>query len=91
MMNLTDDKKNSAKVFWSGRSQAVRLPKDFRLDAEEVRIRRHGNALILEPLNSDWLWLDKLEALDKDFSDAATEKSATQMRPELDTLFAEKK
>ena len=89
-MNLTDDKKNSAKVFWSGRSQAVRLPKDFRLDAEEVRIRRHGNALILEPLNSDWLWLDSLEALDTDFSNAATEKSATQIRPELDTLFAEK-
>ena len=90
MMNLTDDKKNSAKVFWSGRSQAVRLPKDFRLDAEEVRIRRHGNALILEPLNSDWLWLDSLEALDTDFSDAATEKSVNQMRPELDALFAEK-
>ena len=90
MMNLTDDKKNSAKVFWSGRSQAVRLPKDFRLDAEEVRIRRHGNALILEPLNSDWLWLDHLEALDTDFSDAATEKPATQIMQELDTLFAEK-
>ena len=89
-MNLTDDKKNSAKVFWSGRSQAVRLPKDFRLDAEEVRIRRHGNALILEPLNSNWLWLDNLEALDTDFSDAATEKSVAQIRPELDTLFAEK-
>ena len=89
-MNLTDDKKNSAKVFWSGRSQAVRLPKDFRLDAEEVRIRRHGNALILEPLNSNWLWLDNLEALDKDFSDTAREKTASQIRPELDKLFPEK-
>lgn len=89
-MNLTDDKKNSAKVFWSGRSQAVRLPKDFRLDAEEVRIRRHGNALILEPLNNNWLWLDNLEALDADFADAVAEKSAPQDRPELDNIFPEK-
>ena len=39
-----------AKVFWSGRSQAVRLPREFRVDAEAVRIRRHGNAIILEPM-----------------------------------------
>ena len=32
----------TAKVFWSGRSQAVRLPKTFRFESEEVRIRRHG-------------------------------------------------
>jgi len=41
---------NTAKIFWSGRSQAVRLPKSFRFDAEEVRIRRNGNAVILEPV-----------------------------------------
>ena len=39
-----------AKVFWSGRSQAVRLPKAFRFDAEEVHIRREGTAVILEPV-----------------------------------------
>jgi len=39
-----------AKIFWSGRSQAVRLPKDFRFDAEEVNIRRDGAAVILEPV-----------------------------------------
>ena len=43
-----------ARIFWSGRSQAVRLPKDFRFDASEVRIRRHGNAVILEPVAHDW-------------------------------------
>lgn len=32
----------TAKVFWSGRSQAVRLPRAFRVDAGEVRIRRRG-------------------------------------------------
>jgi antitoxin VapB len=30
----------TAKIFWSGRSQAVRLPKEFRFDSDEVRIRR---------------------------------------------------
>lgn len=29
----------TAKLFWSGRSQAVRLPKDFRFSGDEVRIR----------------------------------------------------
>ena len=40
----------TARVFWSGRSQAVRLPKEFRFDVDEVSIRREGNHVILEPL-----------------------------------------
>ena len=43
-------KSATAKVFMSGRSQAVRLPKEFRLTGKEVRIRREGDALILEPI-----------------------------------------
>ncbi len=39
-----------AKVFWSGRSQAVRLPKEFRLAADEVSIHREGRKLVLEPI-----------------------------------------
>jgi antitoxin VapB len=38
-----------AKVFWSGPSQAVRLPKAFRFTTDEVTIRKVGEALILEP------------------------------------------
>lgn len=38
-----------AKVFWSGPSQAVRLPKAFRFTTDEVTIRKVGDALILEP------------------------------------------
>lgn len=40
----------TAKLFRNGRSQAVRLPKDFRFPGDEVRIRREGDAVILEPL-----------------------------------------
>jgi virulence-associated protein VagC len=41
-----------ARVFWSGRSQAVRLPKAFRLAVDEVAIRREGDALVLEPVET---------------------------------------
>ena len=39
-----------AKLFWNGRSQAVRLPKEYRFAGDEVSIRREGEAVILEPL-----------------------------------------
>ncbi len=65
---------DTAKVFWSGRSQAVRLPKAFRFDTDEVRIRRHGAAVILEPIPRDWAWLDALiGSVDADFAQAAEE------------------
>lgn len=78
----------TAKVFWSGRSQAVRLPKEFRVEGEEVRIRRHGAAVILEPIAVDWAWLDALAgSVDGDFEQAVAAKPASQARPELERLF----
>lgn len=65
---------NKAKIFWSGRSQAVRLPKEFRFETDEVSIRRHGQTVVLEPLPQDWAWLDQvIGTLDDDFVDAAEE------------------
>lgn len=76
---------DTAKIFWSGRSQAIRLPKNFRFNTEEVRIRRQGNSVILEPIANDWLWLDQVVgALDDDFIQAATEQLPQQIRPNLD-------
>jgi antitoxin VapB len=44
-----------AKLFANGRSQAVRLPKEFRLPGTEVLVRRDGHRLILEPIDaSGW-------------------------------------
>ena len=75
----------TAKVFWSGRSQAVRLPREFRFDTGEVRIRKHGNSVILEPLTDDWAWLDALVGtIDDDVAEFAEEPVAEQVRPELD-------
>ncbi len=74
-----------AKIFWSGRSQAVRLPKDFRFDTDKVRIRRHGSAVILEPMAHDWAWLDSIVGpVDDDFAIDAREQPAEQQRPALD-------
>ncbi|MCD8554904.1 type II toxin-antitoxin system VapB family antitoxin [Seleniivibrio sp.] len=43
-----------AKIFKSGNSQAVRLPKEFHISAEEVRIKKVGNMLILIPEVDTW-------------------------------------
>jgi antitoxin VapB len=77
-----------AKIFWSGRSQAVRLPKEYRFQGDEVVIRRHGNAVILEPIAGDWAWLDSIVGkLDEDFIEAVGEKPKRQERPALEKLF----
>ena len=53
----------TAKIFMTGRSQAVRLPKEFRLPGREVRVRRVGRGLLLEPVADDVsAWLADLQA-----------------------------
>lgn len=42
-----------AKLFLNGRSQAVRLPLEFRFPGTEVRVTRHGRGVLLEPVLSD--------------------------------------
>ena len=79
---------DTAKVFWTGRSQAIRLPKAFRFDGTEVRIRRSGNSVILEPIANNWQWLDAFVGpVDADFEAAVLAQNAAQSRPELDALF----
>lgn len=81
---------DKAKLFWSGRSQAVRLPKGFRFTGSEVLIRKHGNSVILEPIAENWDWLESISGpIDEDFQKASEEKLHEQDRPELDELFNE--
>jgi antitoxin VapB len=78
----------TAKVFWSGRSQAVRLPKQFRVEAREVRIRTRGKGIILEPVPDTWSWLDAIAGtLDEDFVEAVKEQPQATERPEIEKLF----
>jgi antitoxin VapB len=74
----------TAKVFWSGRSQAARLPKEYRFQTTEVRIRRQGPAVMFEPIATDRAWLDQLEPFDDDFVRAANEQPPEQHREEQD-------
>src|SRR5947207_6808468 len=62
----------TAKLFMYGRSQAVRLPKEFRFEGKEVRISRVGNKVILEPLQTQPFdaaaWFARLDELgERDF------------------------
>ena len=61
--------KKRAKVFWTGRSQAVRLPKEFRFESETVSVRREGKAVILEPTD-DWPdgYVESFAGVPRDFS-----------------------
>ena len=78
----------TAKVFWSGRSQAVRLPKEFRVNTQELTIRREGKTLILEQKPADWDWLAEIQqGLSPDFMTEGAEPSPQRKRPDLDELF----
>lgn len=55
---------DTAKIFTTGRSQAVRLPKAYRFDTAEVFIEKVGNAVILRPKrNKDEWWANVQQAL----------------------------
>ncbi len=57
-----------AKVFKSGNSQAVRIPREFHLEGTEVEIRRQGGSLILRPRKESWRALiDSLKQFTGDF------------------------
>ena len=57
-----------AKIFQTGRSQAVRLPKAFRFNADEVAIKRFGNGVLLLPINNPWdLMQEALNEFEDDF------------------------
>ncbi len=53
----------TAKLFRNGQSQAVRLPKEFRFEGEEVYIKKTGNVVMLIPTQQSWDSL--LESLDQ--------------------------
>jgi len=57
-----------AKVFKTGRSQAVRLPKECRFDTDEVYVQRIGSAVLLVPRDKAWeLMKSTFGQVDDDF------------------------
>jgi antitoxin VapB len=51
----------TAKLFRNGRSQAVRLPQEFRFRGDKVRIRRSGKGVLLEPYFDLKSWFSELD------------------------------
>jgi antitoxin VapB len=60
-----------AKLFWNGRSQAVRLPKKFRFEGDRVRVARMGAGVLLEPVpetkkETGEEWFARMDAMGAD-------------------------
>ena len=74
-MDKTVQYRGIAKVFWSGRSQAVRLPAPCRFDASEVEVIKQGDSLMLRPRGKNW----------REYFDSRTRGSLPERRqPPLD-------
>lgn len=80
----------TTKIFWSGRSQAVRIPKEFRLPGDEAVIRKIGTSLVIEPITADWAWIDRARSiggLDVDAAEAASEPMEAPVTSEAEEFF----
>ncbi len=73
----------TAKLFMNGRSQAVRLPKGFRFEGEEVFVKKVGNAVVLLPQRGSWETLyESLSVFSDDFMEEREQPSREQERAE---------
>jgi antitoxin VapB len=75
-----------AKIFKHGRSQAVRLPRAFRLPGDRVRVRRVATGILLEPMGADIdAWFAELDRFaDVPFMDDGRRQP---LMPEAEELF----
>jgi len=74
----------TAKIFMSGNSQAVRLPKEYRFPGNAVGIRKVGNTAILFPIDLAWeTFLDGLNSFTDDFLSDGRQEQLAQVRESL--------
>lgn len=74
----------TAKIFENGRSQAVRLPKKFRFNVEEVVVQQLGDAVILVPRESLWqTFMDGLNSFTSDIFESGREQGVQKERDSL--------
>lgn len=73
-----------AKLFQNGKSQAVRLPKEYRFSGDKVIIKRVSNAVILLPYQDSWQTLfESLEQFSDDFMSDGRQQPETQKRENI--------
>ena len=71
----------TAKIFRSGNSQAVRIPKEFQMEADEVEIVKRGTSLLLRPKTKSWTSLfESLEKFTDDFMKDGRKQPRAQRR-----------
>jgi antitoxin VapB len=74
----------TAKLFQNGRSQAVRLPKEFQFDGDDVFIQRLGDAVILIPRSKIWdVFVDGINDFSDDFMIEGRDQGIDQVRERL--------
>ena len=74
------DGRGVARVFTTGGSQAVRMPKEFRFDTDRVIVRREGRHVVLSPLFEDWDdYLENGAPFTDDFFEAMDELRNTHL------------
>ena len=74
----------TAKIFETGRSQAVRLPKKFRFNVDEVIVQQLGDAVLLVPKESLWqTFLDGLDGFTDEIFENGREQGAQEERESL--------
>lgn len=73
----------TAKIFRSGNSQAVRIPKEFHLEGDEVEIHKQGANLVLRPRRTVWtVWSENLANFTDDFmKDGRRQPPAQKRKP----------
>jgi len=70
-----------AKLFQNGNSQAVRLPKAFRIPGNEVKIFKKGNQIVIEPIAITWNpLLESLGEFPEDFCKKGRNQPSMQNR-----------
>ena len=74
----------TAKLFQNGRSQAVRLPKDFQFTGDDVFIQKHGDAVLLVPHEKAWeVFMEGLNNFSDDFMKDGRDQGKDQEREEM--------
>jgi len=72
----------TAKLFANGQSQAVRLPKEFRFEGDEIYVKKIGKAVLLFPKGEEWnMFLARLTGFSDDFMANGREEQSTEERP----------
>lgn len=74
----------TAKLFINGRSQAVRLPKEFQFTGKDVLIQKVGDAVILLPRDKSWeVFLHGLNNFTEDFMEEGRDQGKNQKREDF--------